>query len=160
MEYNIFATDAQASFNQVVDGFAQSQEPPFPPCLYTGEEYEGGIDERAAAYPSVSDQEILAAVQTGRQFIATMRSAFLTTRRSHKSKPVLIRSKAVRLRARRSPAAHGGAPKPADDGGGSGDGGGEPPHKGNRATSNNPASPFLAPLPFAHTTYTGVEASI
>jgi hypothetical protein len=160
MEYNIFATDAQASFNQVVDDFAQSQEPLFPICLYTGEEYEGRIDEPVAACPSVSDQEILAAVQTGRQFIATMRSEFLTARRSHKRKPVLIRSKIVRVRVRRSPAAHGGAPEAADDGGGSGDGDGEPPHKGNRATSNNPASPFLASLAFAHAARTDVETGI
>jgi hypothetical protein len=160
MYHNIFATDAQASFNQVVDDFAQSQEPLFPPCLYTGEEYEGQIDEPATAYRSVSDQEILAAVQTGRQFIATMRSEFLTARRSRKRKPVLIRSKIVRVRVRRSPTAHGGAPKAADDGGGSGDGDGEPPQKGNRVTSNNPASPFLWTLAFAHAAYSDVEAGI
>lgn len=127
----------QASFSQTVDDFAPSQpsacqEPPFPPCL------SARIDD--PVYSAVQLQDAVAARNIGLGLRDAMRAKFMAHARGSKiatRKPKIaaalksvspIRTKAAR--ARRSPTAHGGTRKAADDGsgGGSSQGDGEPPH--------------------------------
>ena len=128
-----FCDADQGSFSQKVDDPAK---PPPPPCLSAdGAECEYRIDEQAT-YPSIPDQDIIAARHSGLKMCAAMRGEFLARAR-HASRPKIVACKPARppgsstrgltrARARRSHASHGGARKAAD-GGGSSNGGGEPP---------------------------------
>jgi hypothetical protein len=104
---------------------------PHAPCLGgSGVDYEGWFDSPfegclPVVSPPMTKRDIFGASRVGRQFIASMRRKF----KIKVHKPAAIPSSAVRARARRSPIAHGGALKAADDGdGGDGDGDGEPPN--------------------------------
>ena len=112
------------------------QGSPPPPCLSAdGAECEYRIDEQAA-YPSITDRDIIAARHSGLKMCAAIRREFLARARRAGRHKIGVRKPArppgsstrglVRARARRSHASHGGARKAAD-GGGSSNGGGEPP---------------------------------
>jgi hypothetical protein len=96
------------------------------PCLSVCGEFEGETEAsfegfRLTVPPSMPDRVVLRARRVGLKIIARSRLGFL----AHKSK--IIARKPAHARARRSPVAHGGALKAADDGDGSSDGDGEPP---------------------------------